>query len=70
MTQFNSSTTVFNIDNYNKYYWAENHHIIIISKGSCDTEDWSNDAENYSLKNDANQVKEQSTNAALIVSGK
>ncbi len=26
--------------------WAENQHIVIISEGSCDTEDWSNDAEN------------------------
>jgi len=24
--------------------WAANHHIRMISKGSCDTEDWSNDA--------------------------
>ncbi len=27
----------------------QNHHIIMISKGSCDTEDWSNDAENSAL---------------------
>ncbi len=26
-----------------------NQHIIIISDGSCDTEDWSNDAENSAL---------------------
>ncbi len=25
---------------------AANHHIRMISEGSCDTEDWSNDAEN------------------------
>jgi len=25
--------------------WASNHHIRVISEGSCDTEDWSNDAE-------------------------
>jgi len=34
--------------------WAANQHIRMISEGSCDTEDWSNDAENsginYSLK--------------------
>jgi len=24
-----------------------NHHIRVISEGSCDTEDWSNDAENH-----------------------
>ncbi len=32
----------FNIENINQ-------HIIIISDGSCDTEDWSNDAENSAL---------------------
>ncbi len=26
--------------------WAANHHIRMISEGSCDSEDWSNDAEN------------------------
>ncbi len=26
--------------------WAENQHISMISEGSCDAEDWSNDAEN------------------------
>jgi len=46
-----SSTTV-NIDNNNNnnnninVSWAWNHHIWMISEGSCDTEDWSNDAEN------------------------
>jgi len=29
--------------------WATNHHIRMISEGSCDTEDWSNDAENSAL---------------------
>jgi len=29
--------------------WAENQHIRIISEGSYDTEDWSNDAENSAL---------------------
>jgi len=28
---------------------AANHHIRMISEGSCDTEDWSNDAENSAL---------------------
>ncbi len=36
-----SSTTVSTI--------IINHHIIMISEGSCDTEDWSNDAENAAL---------------------
>ncbi len=26
--------------------WAVNYHTRMISEGSCDTEDWSNDAEN------------------------
>ncbi len=29
--------------------WAANPHIRMISEGSCDTEDWSNDAENSAL---------------------
>ncbi len=28
---------------------AANQHITMISEGSCDTEDWSNDAENSAL---------------------
>ncbi len=30
-------------------FWAVNQHIRMISEGSCDTEDWSNDAENSAL---------------------
>ncbi len=33
----------------NKVSWAAKQHIIIISEGSCDTEDWSNDAENTTV---------------------
>ncbi len=29
--------------------WAANQHIRMITEGSCDTEDWSNDAENSAL---------------------
>ena len=29
--------------------WAADQHIRMISEGSCDTEDWSNDAENSAL---------------------
>ncbi len=29
--------------------WAANQHIKMISEGSCDTEDWRNDAENVAL---------------------
>ncbi len=41
-------TTVFNTDN-NNVFWAANRHIRMISEGSCDTEDWSNDVENSAL---------------------
>ncbi len=42
-----SSTNVFNIDD--NIYWAHNQYIRMISEGSCDTENWSNDAENSAL---------------------
>ncbi len=37
-----SSTTFFNINSIKKYYWVPNHHMRIISEGSCDTKDWNN----------------------------
>ncbi len=40
------------IKNHNCFHhfsWAENQHIIIISEGSCDNEDWSNDAQNTGI---------------------
>ncbi len=37
---------VFNTDNSS---WAANQFIRMISEGLCDTEDWSNDAENSAL---------------------
>ncbi len=41
-----SCTNVLNIDNISwNISWASNQHIKMISEGSCDTEDWSNDAE-------------------------
>jgi len=36
--------------------WAANHHIRVISDGSCDTEDWSNDAENSALITGINYI--------------
>ncbi len=54
-----SSTIVFNIDNNQKcfwFFWAANQHIRIISEGSCDTEDWSNDAENSALITGINYI--------------
>ncbi len=41
--------TVFVTDSSKKRFWAANRHIRMISEGSCDTEDWSNDAENSVL---------------------
>ncbi len=35
---------------------AANHHIRMISEGSCDTEDWSNDAENSDLIIEINYI--------------
>ncbi len=43
-----SSTAVSNFDN-NNVSWAANQIIRMISEGSCDTEDWCNDAENSAL---------------------
>ncbi len=36
--------------------WAANLHIRMISEGSCDTEDWSNDAENTALITEINLI--------------
>ncbi len=38
--------TVFNIDNIKTCFLSSKSHFSIMSEGSCDTEDWSNDAEN------------------------
>ncbi len=43
-------STVLIIDNNNNNVsWTANQHIRMISEGSCDTEAWSNDAENVAL---------------------
>ncbi len=47
------SRTIFNTDG-DKCSWAANQHIRMISEGSCDTEDWSNDAENTALITEIN----------------
>ncbi len=46
-----SSTNIFNFYNNKKCYLSTelNQHIRMISEGSCDTEDWSDDAENTAL---------------------
>ncbi len=48
------STAVFNIDINKNVSWAANQHIRMISEGSCDTEDWRNDAENSALSSGIN----------------
>jgi len=39
-----------------KCFLSSNHHIRLISEGSCDTEDWSNDAENSALITGINYI--------------
>ncbi len=53
-TKIWSITTVFNIDN--TFSWAAHQHIIMISEGSCDTEDWNNDAKNSDLITEINYI--------------
>jgi len=48
-TKIWSGAAVFKIDKNRNVSLAANHHIRMISEGSCDTEDWSNDAENTAL---------------------
>jgi len=43
-----SSTTFFNIDRRN-VAWAANQYIIMISEGSCETENWGNDGKKSAL---------------------
>ncbi len=51
LTKILSSTAVFNIIiNMRNVTWAAHQHINMISEGSCDTEDWSNDTENSALR--------------------
>jgi len=50
ITVYHKNIKHFNIDNNKKCFWADiDQHIRMISEGSCDTEDWSNDAENSAL---------------------
>ncbi len=41
---------------YNKVFVAVNHLIRMIYEGSCDAEDWSNDAENLSALHHMNKL--------------
>ncbi len=47
-----------NIKQHNiiKYSWTPNQHLRMISEGSCDTEDWSNDGKNSALGNNRNKL--------------
>ncbi len=45
-----------NNNNNKKKIWTANQYIRMISEGSCDTEDWSNDAENSALKSGINYM--------------
>ncbi len=38
------------------FFWTANQRIRTISEGSCDTEDWSNDAENTVLITEINDI--------------
>ncbi len=49
LTKIWSSTTVFNIDINNKCFLSSKSAYNIDFWRSCDTEDWSNDAENSAL---------------------
>jgi len=50
MSSFSTLITIRNVSR------ASNHHIRVISEGSCDTEDWSNDAENSALITGINYI--------------
>ncbi len=53
---FHEKIQQHNIDNNNQVSWASNQHISLISEVSCDTEDWSNDAENSALITGINYI--------------
>ncbi len=49
-------STVLNIDDNNNKLEQPNQHIRMISEGSCETEDWRNDAENLALITGINYI--------------
>ncbi len=53
-TQILCSTTVFNIDNNQKCFLSSKSVYVYDFWRSCDTEDWSNDAENTALITEIN----------------
>ncbi len=48
--------TVLHFDDNNNKRWTANQHIRMIHEGSCDTEDWRNDAENSALITGINNI--------------
>ncbi len=52
--KYEAAKLLINIDNNQKCFLAANQHIRMRSEGSCDTEDWSNDAENSALITEIN----------------
>ncbi len=51
-----NSTTIFKTDNSKKREQKKSQHIRMISNGSCNTEDWSNDAEILALITEINYI--------------
>ncbi len=45
-----------NTNAWDVFVYSKNTHIRMISEGSCDTEDWSNDAENSALITEINYM--------------
>ncbi len=56
LTKLYISTTVFNIDNNQKYFLSRKSVYYYDFWRSCDTEDWSNDAENTALIPEINVI--------------
>jgi len=48
-TEISSSKLFLTLIIIRNVSWAANHHIRVISEGSCDPEEWSNDDENSAL---------------------
>ncbi len=51
---FHKNNNKHNVDNH--VFWAAYQHFRMISEGPCDTEDWSNDAENSALITGINYI--------------
>ncbi len=56
ISNFYQSKNIFNIDNNKKCFLSSKSAFWMISDGSCDTKDWSNDAENSALITGINDI--------------